>query len=180
MFKNLIIVENSSGQSSQAHVFFGKEATLGIRVVLKQYIGAKKKGIMAEIKLFTLIELFRQEQTKSEQLKSHIGECMALKGLPIMLAYKVSRDYSEILMTHGGNNIETWMNMLKSREDRVKLAAKMLKQGISAIKVLHDLGYAHGDLKPENICARKTKNGKFKFSIIDFGICQRLPDINVV
>ena len=97
-----------------------------------------------------------------------------------MLAFKVSTDYSEILMTHGGNNILTWMRRIKSWDARIKLAANMLRQGIHAIKVLHNLGYAHGDLKPENICARRTKNGKFKFSIIDFGICQKLPDINVV
>lgn len=60
------------------------------------------------------------------------------------------------------------------------MAAEMLRQGIRAIKVLHDLGYSHGDLKPENICARKSKKGEFKFSIIDFGICQKLPNINDV
>ena len=65
LFNHAIIVEKSSGQSSQAHVFFGRESTLGIRVVLKQYIGIKKKSILAEIKVFTLIEALRQEQTNS-------------------------------------------------------------------------------------------------------------------
>jgi serine/threonine protein kinase len=51
----------------------------------------------------------------------------------------------------------------------------MLRQGIAALKIIHGLGYSHGDLKPENVCARETKEGKIKFTLIDFGICQKLP-----
>jgi len=36
LFKEEIIVESCSAKSSQAVVFFGREATLKIRVVLKQ------------------------------------------------------------------------------------------------------------------------------------------------
>lgn len=41
--------------------------------------------------------------------------------------------------------------------------------------MLHSLGYTHGDLKTENICLRETKDGRLKFTLIDFGICQELP-----
>jgi serine/threonine protein kinase len=50
----------------------------------------------------------------------------------------------------------------------------MLRQGITALKTFHGLGYAHGDLKPENVCARETKENQIKFMLIDFGISQRL------
>ena len=46
LFKDDIIVESDSGQSGQAHVFFGREASLGIRVVLKQFMGADKSGFV--------------------------------------------------------------------------------------------------------------------------------------
>jgi len=54
----------------------------------------------------------------------------------------------------------------------------MLRQGITALKTFHSLGYVHGDLKPENVCARETKDGKLKFTLIDFGISQKtvMPD----
>ena len=42
-------------------------------------------------------------------------------------------------------------------------------------KMLHELGYSHGDLKPENICARKRQSGEIVFTLIDFGLCQKLP-----
>lgn len=41
---------------------------------------------------------------------------------------------------------------------------------------IHSLGYSHGDLKPENICARTSFQENFKFTLIDFGMCQRLPE----
>ena len=61
LFKEEIIVESSSGKSSQAIVFFGREKNLNIRVVLKQYIGPKKKSIMTEIKIFTKLENIKKE-----------------------------------------------------------------------------------------------------------------------
>ena len=37
------------------------------------------------------------------------------------------------------------------------------------------MGYSHGDLKPENVCARVNQQGQYKFTLIDFGLCQKLP-----
>ena len=81
LFKKNIIVEKSSGNSSQAHIFFGREPILGIRVVVKQYIGIKKNSILAEIKTFTLLEQLRQEQAGSE-LKKQVGQGSELQALP--------------------------------------------------------------------------------------------------
>jgi len=112
LFNNEIVVESYSSKSSQALVFFGREKSLGIRVVLKQYIGTKKKSIMAEIKVFTLLESLRQQNPGTE-LVAVINPGRELPGLPVMLGYKVSKNYSEILMTHGGSNIEQWMEHTK-------------------------------------------------------------------
>lgn len=77
-------------------------------------------------------------------------------------------------MTHGGNSLTDWIKQIKDTEKRVNFASEFLRQSIKALQVLHSLGYSHGDLKPENICARQTQHGKFKFTLIDFGICQKL------
>ena len=53
----------------------------------------------------------------------------------------------------------------------------MLRQIIMALKTLHGIGYSHGDLKPANICVRRDSKGRLKFTLIDFGICQRLPKL---
>lgn len=94
-----------------------------------------------------------------------------------MLGYKVSLEFSEILMTHGGNSLETWKRNIKQADNRIHFAADMLRQLIISLKTLHGVGYSHGDLKPQNVCCRKTAEGSFKFTLIDFGICQKLPQI---
>ena len=149
LFKNDIIVESSSGQSSQAIVFFGRDATLMIRVVLKQYIGTKKKSIMSEIKIFTLLENVRQEQSGNDLANVINQSSFSLLGFPLMLGYKVSKNYSEIMMTHGGNCLEQWMRFIRTPEQRIDFAADMLRQILVAMKTLHGLNYSHGDLKPE-------------------------------
>lgn len=53
--------------------------------------------------------------------------------------------------------------------------AEMLRQIIPGLARLHKVGYSHGDLKLENICARSSIHGNLKFTLIDFGMSQRLP-----
>ena len=60
-FKEQIIVERSSSNSAQAVVFFGKEASMGFKVVLKQYKGDTFNEIIREIKLFTQLEKERHQ-----------------------------------------------------------------------------------------------------------------------
>ena len=173
LFKKEIIVESGSGQSSQAYVFFGREKSLKIRVVLKQYKGGNKKSILREIKIFTLLENYKKSQTGND-LVSVINNGN-LVGFPHLLGYKVCKNYSEIMMTHGGNCVEMWTQRIKDVRSRINFAADMLRQSIMALKVLHKNGYSHGDLKPENVCVRESSEGGLKFSLIDFGLCQKLP-----
>ena len=105
-------MEHDSGLSSQAHVYFGREASLGIRVVLKQFIGQDKHAFLSEIKIFSLIEKKRSELTGGE-LMHIINLSKNLESLPVMLGYKTSKSYSEVLMTHGGNSLDRWQKHIK-------------------------------------------------------------------
>ena len=42
---------------------------------------------------------------------------------------------------------------------------------------MHSFGYSHGDLKPDNICARVSSDGSFKFTLIDLGVASKIPKI---
>ena len=48
---------------------------------------------------------------------------------------------------------------------------------MNGLKLLHDFGYSHGDLKINNICARPQRDGKFKFTLIDLGVTSKLRNI---
>ena len=111
LFSDDIIVESDSGESSQAHVYFGREASLGIRVVLKQFIGSDKSSFVSEIKVFSLIESLRNEQSGGE-LKHVIEKSKNLETLPVMLGYKTSKQFSEVLVAHSGNSLERWISYI--------------------------------------------------------------------
>lgn len=96
-----MIVESGSGDFSQANVFFGREKNLKIKVVLKKYSGKKKKAILKEIKIFTLLENLKKNIAGND-LGSVINNSN-LVGFPHLLGYKVGKEFSEIMMTHGGN-----------------------------------------------------------------------------
>ena len=73
--------------------------------MLKQYQGKKKRAILAEIKIFTLLEKLKNKESGSELTKV-LDQVNSITGLPLMLGYKVNKLIGEIMMTHNGNCIE--------------------------------------------------------------------------
>jgi hypothetical protein len=72
-------------------------------VVLKQYMGSNKKAIIREMKIFTLLENLKKELSGNDLVS--VIDNGNLVGFPHLLGYKVSKNYSEIMMTHGGNPV---------------------------------------------------------------------------
>ena len=64
-FDKKIKVESSIEDSAQAKVFFGREAELNFRVVLKQY-KLCLKGMLREIKIFTELERQKNNEENKE------------------------------------------------------------------------------------------------------------------
>ena len=56
----------------------------------------------------------------------------------------------------------------------------MVYQVVQGLEKVHKFGYSHSDLKLENICARVSSDGYFKFTLIDFGVVSRLIKIGEV
>ena len=75
------------------------------------------------------------------------------------MGYKIRDGIGEILMAHGGPNLEKWQNKIVATDLRQNFAISMLKQVLISLKKLHSLGYSHGDLKLGNICAKMSHNG---------------------
>ena len=80
-------------------------------------------------------------------------------------------------MTNGGPSLENWANRIDTRESRMKFMILMLKQIIPGLEKIHTFGYTHSDIKRANICARASKHhhSPFIFTLIDFGLCSKLP-----
>ena len=77
-------------------------------------------------------------------------------------------------MTNGGTTIDKWAIKFKNRLEKFQFVKTMLCQLIPGLKRIHSFGYSHGDLKPDNICARKSRDGSIKFTLIDLGMSTKL------
>lgn len=99
------------------------------------------------------MEKLKKNKSGSELIKV-LEQVNSIAGMPLLLGYKVNKQIAEIMMTHNGNCIEQWIGQLPSKVQRINFAADIVRQLLMALKTLHELGYSHGDLKPENVCAR--------------------------
>lgn len=120
-------VEKSSADSAQSIVFFGRESSMKIRVVLKQYSGKSFESIFKEIKIFTMLEAHKKSLNTKSLLSNVIANSRNHDGMPELLGYQILSGVGEILMTNGGDCLETWMEKLKLKSNRVGFMTEMLK-----------------------------------------------------
>ena len=59
-FSEELKVESVHVDSAQAAIFFGRETSMGVSVVLKQYKGSAFDGIFRELKMFTYMENYKK------------------------------------------------------------------------------------------------------------------------
>ena len=99
----------------------------------------------------------REEQKELEQ--NHLQ--LEVPGLPNLLGYSISNDgkIGEIMMTNGGMNLLHWQKKITSERNRMIFSLCMIYQVVQGLEKVHNFGYAHSDLKLENICARVASDG---------------------
>ena len=155
-------------------MIFGRETNLGIRVVLKQYKTALS-GMHRELKVFTELERIKNGEENKEQ-ESGFEQSV---GLPILLSYAISSDNmsGEILMTNGGRNLNHWQRKITKPKHKMLFALAMAYYCTKGLQQIHSFGYAHSDLKMDNVCARLGSDGRVKFTLIDFGVVTKLNKI---
>ena len=86
----------------------------------------------------------------------------------MLLDNKYTKDNGLILLSDEGRDLE----QMATFENTFSLAdlLTMLRETLSAIQALHNLGYVHCDIKVENICAKRIAKKLLKFTLIDMGI----------
>ncbi|XP_052204105.1 mitogen-activated protein kinase kinase kinase 20-like [Diospyros lotus] len=84
--------------------------------------------------------------------------------------------YNLLLEFAPGSSLRNLMqrnNEGKLSESNVRRYAMMI---LKALRHMHERGYAHCDVKPENIIVFPSKNGGNSVKITDFGIAQKIRD----
>ncbi|CAP30353.2 Protein CBG11150 [Caenorhabditis briggsae] len=98
--------------------------------------------------------------------------------VPIMCASGHTDQLNFIVMQLLGPNIGD----LKKRSPVKRLSpstvARIIIQGIAALRDVHSLGYLHRDVKPANMCFGITQNTRHVLKLVDYGLVRRFmnPD----
>ncbi|KAI8793615.1 serine/threonine-protein kinase pkn6 [Biomphalaria glabrata] len=119
-------------------------------------------GVKFAIKTLEMDTYFHPEEIKVTLMNRHINIC-CVYGIIIR------NHHIQILLEHAGLPLTEERAWIAESPQRLLTLAR---QSFQALEVLHQSGYVHCDLKPDNIMI--FKNGKdFTVKLIDFGSCQR-------
>jgi len=113
-------------------------------------------------------------------MKAEVAIMQRLRGSPFVInIYESLEDKDQfviVLELANGGDVMTRIEELVSRNDHFseKVASRMFKQMLQAVKHCHDHSVVHRDLKPENfLMADKAADAAIKLT--DFGLSALLP-----
>ncbi|CAI5446084.1 unnamed protein product [Caenorhabditis angaria] len=82
-------------------------------------------------------------------------------------------DFFWIVMTLIGPSLQTIRKILHKQFSKTT-TLKMSLQILDALKILHDVGFIHRDLKPGNVCVGVPPGDDHVLYLLDFGISRRI------
>ena len=93
-----------------------------------------------------------------------------LKSLPFLNGHSINNESVYVISNYlRGSSLNAFVEQSKEREDYVYDVKRTFLQIVRAVKCMHDHGFVHRDLKPQNIMYENDDN----ITVIDFGsLCQ--------
>lgn len=126
-------------------------------------------GVTFEVKIANQeIAVLKKYSSSNDNLGYILREISALKYLEHdnivkFIDYRLDYDNMILLTEHGGVTLSSCLKDNLSQFSKFHL----IYQLVSGLEYIHNSGYIHGDLKPDNIVVTDNHNLK----IIDFGFC---------
>lgn len=99
---------------------------------------------------------------------------------PRFIASGSFRGYNFIVMQLLGRSLGELRKKLLTRRMTLGTMIRVGRQGLAALKSLHEIGYLHRDIKPSNFCIGARPNRRIIY-LVDFGMVRqfRRPDGSV-
>mmetsp|Transcript_29516 Transcript_29516/g.87589 ORF Transcript_29516/g.87589 Transcript_29516/m.87589 type:complete len:421 (-) Transcript_29516:236-1498(-) len=146
------MTSDTLGEGESCVVRMAVDKVTGERVALKTFV-------RGELPMKRQVDMCREMKIQSSLDHPHVG-----KVLDVFLG----EDYGHLVMEHlqGGDVMEHVMKETRLRDQEAWL---VVKQVLQALEYVHDRGYVHRDVKPENIMYESDSRDKVK--LIDFGLC---------
>lgn len=82
-----------------------------------------------------------------------------------------------LLFANAGVNLHAYCSSAAAPPS-LTTRARLLRDVVKALRVVHAVGYAHGDVKPKNVlvsCGGGGDDAMPSAKLCDFGLCERLP-----
>lgn len=177
-FKKDILLSNFIGEGSFASVYnykdenlmCGEENSCALKFLKTE--GTNKKTIEKEMKnIIMQIVLYKKMEAEIEKLKL-TDVVPRIPKIYEIGVYETKDDKKEfyIIMENTGKSLEDYLRKKKEKKESFSLKQKLelFKQIAFNVKLMHNSGFIHRDLKPDNITV-KNINREDVCYLIDFG-----------
>ncbi len=78
------------------------------------------------------------------------------------------------IMENCGTDLSKYFSTLNKNKNNLQKLLNIFKECCQAVKIIHDLGYLHLDIKPQNFLISNKGQNKEQIKIIDFGESQKV------
>ncbi|EFO86772.1 hypothetical protein CRE_04548 [Caenorhabditis remanei] len=172
LFRGKFLVKGLIGRGGYGQIYYGSDATFPEDVVIKiePVIRNGKTGrrMLLEQKI-----LYRLQGRPHVPIMCASGHTDHLNFIGIIfVAIKFSLNHLLVMQLLGPN-----IGDLKKRSPVRRLSsttvARIMIQGIAALRDVHSLGYIHRDVKPANMCFGVTQNTRHVLKLVDYGMVRR-------
>lgn len=158
----LLYAKKKLGSGAFGEIYKGFSKKLNMEVAIKlESVKNKHPQLIYESKLYSILQ--------------GGGNIINLVGVPNVYWYGHQGNYNVLVMDLLGHSIESLFNAC-DRVFSLKTVLMLSEQILARLEYIHNKGFLHRDVKPDNFLMGIGKNKHRVFSI-DFGLAKRYRDI---
>uniref|UniRef100_A0A914CPJ5 Protein kinase domain-containing protein n=1 Tax=Acrobeloides nanus TaxID=290746 RepID=A0A914CPJ5_9BILA len=161
--KGIYLVGESMTSGAFGDVYWGKDFKNTRLVAIKVEKKIAHENGFLEKESETLLEL--STNISAEPILRHY-------------AYGEAPHFRYLIMELGGMNLRELKKDTEYDQFRIDTSLWIAKKMIEALKLLHDLGWVHRDVKPANFCIGRGWQGNRRLYIVDFGISRKFKQLD--
>lgn len=101
------------------------------------------------------------------------------KGFSQLVTSGIAEGITFIIMEKNGPNLKSMLRKCKTKRFSIKTALQIGIQMVDRLKTLHEIGYLHLDIKPDNIlmgAKDRSHEDASTLVLIDFGLSKRFEN----
>ncbi|CAD8194936.1 unnamed protein product [Paramecium octaurelia] len=165
-YENLRLLES---QGTQTYNRIGNlKGNQKEEIIIKEYYDIRQEEI-------EILQQIRRQQNEKQSKCQNIIKILGIKDNTINQQSQQERKFY-VAMEKGKADVLALIIQHKNLPYIIKL--NLFLQMVQGVKELHELGYFHRDVKPENFVYFQNQNQEYQIKLIDFGIAKQTDAIN--